>query len=802
MALTEQQKTWYVDKINEFNSQDILKIGSDFAYLKYTNLLRTDENTVRNATPEEFVHALGICMLCNDHYKYDISKLYHEQHFAHGSKGSKSDEVDLMIYDEDDLPFALWEFKAYESYNKEADNAIRLQLFGTAPLTKGPKLLVYATIKPQGDSAEFHLKCIDYSKYKSFDSWVSAGRPCSSEFPAEYRDVEYLPYISGGNRDLKMSSTQADFRAVAAAFHNDFFGVHPDNSLYINLVKCLLAKIYDERTTRSGNVYRFQVEYKAGKAENASTIFNKVNLLYKEAYRRYIDNKSEESDEIDPKEFSKENVKLVVLALESMSITKGAALHGDIIGAFFEEILRVGFKQDKGMYFTHANLVRFMVEAIGLSELTKKVWGSSNHPDNRLPYIIDPACGSGTFLLHAMQSITKAIKSNKNDFVIDYESEQFYNARMSDSMPNYWAENFIYGFDPKFIMAITAKVNMVLHGDGSAHIYKYDAYNSFNNYQDTKLRPINTSNRSISKKSYEPEMCETFDIVLSNPPFGVNISAEVAKDINKSFVLSDRMPSEALFIERCYQLLRPNGRLGLVLPESIFNAVDLMPVRLFIYRMFNIKGIVSLPRNVFIDTPTLTSLLFAQKKTASEVKKWDEVWGINYDYAMKTIERAKKFLHAAKLEKYANPDDLCSSILAELKKIADENEWVYKRGKNAEILPFKPIKSFSSVVETRDYYKSVLSSAAMQRVVECYTFKKTASQLDYEYSTFIVNEVGFKLSKRKEKVRPNQLCLFKGIATGTPFTNLNYCDEDYEVVFNDGEPCTVLDYIIRDVRWS
>ena len=146
-----------------------------------------------------------------------------------------------------------------------------------------------------------------------------------------------------------------------------------------------------------------------GKSENADRVFEKINSLYRDAYVRYIDTDALEPDEIDPKDFSKEKVKEVVTALQGMSITKGAALNGDVIGAFFEEILRIGFKQDKGMYFTHSNLVRFMIEVIDLDGLTTKTWNASTHPENRLPYVIDPACGSGTFLLNAMSIITNAI---------------------------------------------------------------------------------------------------------------------------------------------------------------------------------------------------------------------------------------------------------------------------------------------------------------------------------------------------------------------------------------------------------
>jgi len=79
-----------------------------------------------------------------------------------------------------------------------------------------------------------------------------------------------------------------------------------------------------------------------GKPESAARVFERVNALYARAYKHYIEPGG--SDEIDPRCFSAERVKSVVQRLEGMALTKGAALNADIIGAFFEEILRSGFK--------------------------------------------------------------------------------------------------------------------------------------------------------------------------------------------------------------------------------------------------------------------------------------------------------------------------------------------------------------------------------------------------------------------------------------------------------------------------
>ena len=401
-----------------------------------------------------------------------------------------------------------------------------------------------------------------------------------------------------------------------------------------------------------------------------------------------------------------------------------------------------------------------------------------------------------------MPIITNAIKSRKKELVCDFESMQFYNARMSDDVPNYWAENFIYGFDPKFIMAITAKVNMVLHGDGSAHIFKYDAFSDFSKYRDTKLRPVGDNLRSVSRERYNKDMCETFDVVLSNPPFGVTISSEIARQLGKSFVLSESTSSESLFIERCFQLLKPNGRLGLVLPESVFNAVDNMQVRLFLYRMFKIKAIVSLPRNVFIDTPTLTSLLFAQKKTAQEIEKWDSEWQKNIDYANKAIKAGKVCVSSMKKKSYTSAQEVEKAVVNAIREILHEDDWVVKKGKNSEVIPVHMRADIATIDDAFLYYNDLLKSASIEKFVFRYAFDKTSQAYDQDFDSFVVDEVGYKLSKRKEKSRPNQLCSFIGNNTKKKIYNLHLCDEPYSVSYDVGESATVLDIVKREVKWD
>ncbi|MHC1709602.1 MAG: restriction endonuclease subunit M [Methanomassiliicoccales archaeon] len=801
MTLTQDDYDWYYDQIEKIDPHHhVVTVLKADHIIEYNQKIKSDENHKRSINPEEVVRALTLCILASSDYGYDINSFYIEKRIRHGHPSSKSDEIDLIIYDGEGLAFSMWEFKSSDIYNTNSDSYIQYQLFGTAPLLGAPKLLCYATIKPGTKKPVLTILCVDRTKYPSYESWKEKGSNSANNFPISYKDPKYIPLARGRPIDLRLDCSTSDFRDVAATFHAEFFGEHPDNVTFANLLKCLLAKIYDEKQTRNGDNYNFQVLYKSGIEESAKDVFERINQLYLTAYKRYIEPNALEPDEINPKEFSPERVKMVVKVLQNMSITQGSALNGDIIGTFFEEILRTGFKQDKGMYFTHTNLVYFILEAMNIEELTINIWKNATHPDNRLPYIIDPSCGSGAFLLKSMEMVTDTIKNNKTELVSDQESIEFYNARLSDAKPNYWAENFIYGMDPKFIMAIIAKINMVLHGDGSAHTFKYDALKPFSSYSDDKLKIINDPQRVIEKNRYPFEVVESFDVVVSNPPFGITIASETKATLSKSHYLRNTLPSECLFLERWFQLLKPKGRLGVVVPESLLNAADYVDARLFLYRTFWIKSIVSLPRNLFIDTPTLVSLLFAQKKTKGEIKKWDDAWEKAEKECCSKLNDAMVYLKK-KNSKSLTPAEIEKTVLKKLSPIVTSDTFILKGGSLTPISTTLP-SDITTGKEACNYYFGIIKLSGFNNQLRNYVFNEVCKIIDYEYPVYSVDEVGYKLSKRKERIRPNQLCKFIGATSSNETPNLHLTDEIVELKINIQQPDRVIDYIRRDVKWT
>ena len=245
----------------------------------------------------------------------------------------------------------------------------------------------------------------------------------------------------------------------------------------------------------------------------------------------------------------------------------------------------------------------------------------------------------GTFLIEYMKFITENLKRRFKDKLDDTRDveDNFQQWFMPDNRENRWASKFIYGSEINFNLGTATKVNMILHGDGSTNIFVKDGLLPFSFYnKETAPNALKTS--EIDKNYFDKEVNNQFDVIITNPPFSVDLDNETKKNVKKEFLFGDKKNSENLFIERWYQLLKPKGRFGVVLPESIFDTTENKYIRLFIYKYFNVKAVISLPQVTFEPfTSTKTSLLFAQKKTKEEIEKWNELW-TKYSNAWNTLK--------------------------------------------------------------------------------------------------------------------------------------------------------------------
>jgi type I restriction enzyme M protein len=294
-----------------------------------------------------------------------------------------------------------------------------------------------------------------------------------------------------------------------------------------------------------------------------------------------------------------------------------------------------------------------------------------------------------------------------------------------------------------------------------------------------------------------------FDVVISNPPFGVTLTSEVRQSLDRAFSLPATSSTEALFIERAFQLLRPGGRLAVVMPESVLNAAD-TSVRLFAMRMFHIKAVVSLPRHIFAETPTLTSLLFAQKKTGGEITTWDETWALENAKIEEAIGKARRLVTIEGRLAFASTAALEAAVLNELSPLAGPSAWVMRRGQNGTggPLEFRLPLNCESLDDAAAHYQAIFRSSGLPLVKTQAIFTAIAERLQAEWPCYAVDEVGFKLSKRGERIRENQLAKFVGRVSEVEMPNLHLANEDTRVVINEEAPCTVLDFMNLDVKWS
>ena len=590
--------------------------------------------------PEEQVRAdLYLDLVEQYGYTADDAVVMEKYHKI-GHPHKKSDaKIDILVQYPTRAPFLVIELKSPSDYEIYMEKSIQTQLFNVAAVEnqehKTIKYLVYYT--RFWDSARLREKtiCIDYVKYPSFEEWNEAGRPNLRSIPKQYGLARAPKYVKNGEYGLRTDVRRDELQRIRRDLHNILWGGGKyQNELFFNLVGLFLVKIYDEKETVEREPYQFQIFFDNGEPETPESVYSRINTMYFSAMQEYLGYTDEQLRRIKDIAFDAQKVRYVVEVLQDISFTVNEF---DVIGDFFEGIVRGEFKQSKGQYLTHTNLIRFMVEGLQLGQLAVQLVNN----EKRLPYIIDPSCGSGAFLIESMKRITDYVLSHQSRIRRSLAVTEFVQASFPEYRHNAWARHFIYGIEINGDLAAATKVNMVGHGDGSANIEAKDALVPFEGFTLGFLQ--------VSKPSpvYPKPVNEQFDAILSNPPFSVTVDRDTAKTFPETYIqgesIAERLQrnnelevaTELLFIERYYQLLRPLGRLAVVLPESVFDTTSTRDVRLFLLKYFRIFGIVALPTEAFAPyTTTKTCILFAEKKTEGQVRKWDEAWkvqGQQYD---------------------------------------------------------------------------------------------------------------------------------------------------------------------------
>ena len=202
-------------------------------------------------------------------------------------------------------------------------------------------------------------------------------------------------------------------------------------------------------------------------------------------------------------------------------------------------------------------------------------------------------------------------------------AEKFNSFEVNERVREY-AERCIFGFDFDPDLKKAARMNMVMAGDGHANIFHVNSLAYPNWEHPEEIQKINASiNKSLSdmkdiESRFGNDARGKFDMVFTNPPFGAKVKVE--KEVASQYFLSKYSDApEVLFIEACYNYLKPGGKMGIVLPDGILGNPNTLPVREWILDKYKILASVDLAVEAFLpQVGVQASLLFLQKKTELE----------------------------------------------------------------------------------------------------------------------------------------------------------------------------------------
>jgi type I restriction enzyme M protein len=326
---------------------------------------------------EEIVRAYILTRLVNE-LGYVPERIEIEREYTAGRPHTITSRIDIIVRDANGDAFLFIELKSPTDYATiDKDAVIGEQLFKLAGMEhaegRSVKYLVLYTISEMGNRISDECIIVDNEKFPTFTDWVDSDRESVNDLPERYGKAQKRPYIKASEKDLETDFSHETLDRLQTDLHNVLWGGGgtDDNEVFASLTNLILAKIQDEDEKEDGDIYDFQsLAFDKDGGEEFETndrLFDRINELYRRALKAklYISDKSElqKSYVVDTKKFSLSKLKYTVQKLEGLSFVDGKnSFSGkDILGDFFEGIIRNGFKQSKGQFFTHINIVRFML---------------------------------------------------------------------------------------------------------------------------------------------------------------------------------------------------------------------------------------------------------------------------------------------------------------------------------------------------------------------------------------------------------------------------------------------------------
>lgn len=336
----------------------------------------------------------------------------------------------------------------------------------------------------------------------------------------------------------------------------------------------------------------------------------------------------------------------IVSELQSYSLLE---THVDVKGDAYEELVGSNLRGDRGEFFTPRNITRMAVEMI------------NPQPDER---ICDPSCGTGGFLVIAMNHVIDQLKKEvEHDFgKVEQDWTDHERSIVRDRIKHVASSSF-YGFDINPDLVKATKMNMVMNNDGSGNIYRNNSLLHPHEWALMLKQDLAKALKIGSNAICNTDTINFFDVIITNPPFGSKLPIKDSHILEqyeighhwyiqqyengrhlywvKSRELQSSVPPEQLFIERCLQFLKPGGRLAIVLPDSILGNPGLGYIRQWLIEKTKIIASIDLHVDTFQPrNGTQTSILIVQKKTQQELDEEQRTQMIKpYNIFMAMVEK-------------------------------------------------------------------------------------------------------------------------------------------------------------------
>ena len=612
------------------------------------------------ATPEEKVRQNFICTLVN-HYGYELAQMSEELKTKDGKNSTRADIV-------------IW--KSIKDKQNSKSPLIIVEC-------KADTIRISEEDYKQGESYARIANAPFFVTHNSYETrfW----RVIKDKMPGFIQEIANIPKNNDSEKEIAkildslVVFKEDEFANLLHKCHNIIRNIEKLDpaAAFDEIAKILFMKVYVERKLKvGGNVNIFNEKYleNLSKDTKSNPLIQAEKSILEQLFER---TKSEFAKDLIFDKDEKINLKehTILRIIKELQIYNLSLTSTDVKGIAFERFLGRTFRGEIGQFFTPRSVVDFMVEMI--DPLENEV-------------VCDPASGSGGFLIRVFNKVRESIQKDiirqyeefKKQLIgdkseITQEEAKKLNDKFQtlqkdlqidsqDSRLHRLSNHCIYGTDANDRMARTSKMNMIMHGDGHGGIHHHDGLLNVNGIFENRFDVILTNppfGAQVEKEDKVQEKDTQFEVQKDGEKYKVkkgdndewlakdeelakkyyalygkeiyqNAQAKIIENIGKPiaqlFALKENATSdktEHLFINRSLDLLKPSGRMGIVLPEGVFNTPNAEYVRKFVEGRAFLRAVISLPSETFLSSKASVkcSILFLQKFSVDEQTQWDNL---------------------------------------------------------------------------------------------------------------------------------------------------------------------------------